>query len=186
MRAVLARVLPGIEIIAGSAEEIPLASEAVDGVFVAEAFHRFNGESALSAIARVLRPHGALTLMWNIPAGNDHPDVAAAERLLLDRAPGSRQELGYDPVDLNPHRLEAGDWRQPFVRSPFEEPREVRLPNPQTVDRDGLLAFYASMGWIGNMPKPDREALLEEMRPLLKGAQYQRSWETRLFLTRLR
>ncbi len=56
MRRLLVQLCPESEVLAGSAEEIPLANALVDAVFVAEAFHRFDGERALAEIARVLRP----------------------------------------------------------------------------------------------------------------------------------
>ena len=60
MRAVLARVVPGVEVLAGSAEAIPLPDESVDTVTVAQAFHWFRAEEALAEIHRVLRPGGLL------------------------------------------------------------------------------------------------------------------------------
>ena len=44
------------EVLAGTAEAIPLPDDAVDAVFVAEAFHWFGGPEALREIERVLRP----------------------------------------------------------------------------------------------------------------------------------
>ena len=87
--------------------------------------------------------------MWNLPAGPTEPSITAAEEFLEQRAP-DRTELGYDPLDLDTDRYASGEWRLPFAESPLEEFQETRLPNPQTVDRDGLVAFFASMGWIGN------------------------------------
>jgi SAM-dependent methyltransferase len=185
MRRLLVAHCPEAEARAGTAEEIPLANASVEAVFAGEAFHRFDGEPALAEIARVLRPGGVLVLLWNLPAGPTEPSIEAAERFLEKRAPGRRAELGYDPVDLNPTRYESGAWREPFAESPFEELREARLPNPQTIDRDGLVAFFASMGWIGDLPDDERLPLLDEVRSLLPAAEYERPWETHVHWTRL-
>jgi SAM-dependent methyltransferase len=184
MRGLLGAFCPEARVLAGSAEEIPLADASVDAVFAAEAFHWFDGERALREIARALRPGGALVLMWNLPAGPTEPSIAAVERLLSDRGP-TRSELGADPLDLNATRYASGEWRLPFAASPFEELRETWLPNPRTVDRDGLVAFFASMGWIADLPDADRLPLLDELRSLLGAAEYRRSWETHVCWTRL-
>src|SRR5687767_8528508 len=47
MRALLARLAPGAKLVAGVAEDIPLADASVDAVFAAEAFHAFDGERAV-------------------------------------------------------------------------------------------------------------------------------------------
>jgi len=183
MRRLLATVCPDSEALAGSAEEIPLADDAVDAVFAAEAFHWFDGERALAEIARVLRPQGALVLIWNLPAGPTEPSTAALDRLIHDRAP---RDLAYDPGDLCASRYASGEWRHALAESPFEELQEARLPNPQTLDRDGLVAFLASMGWIADLPEEDRLALLDEIRSLLGADEYRRPWETHTCSTRLR
>lgn len=68
---------------------------------------------------------------------------------------------------------------------PFEELQESRLPNPEAIDRDGLVAFFASTGWIGDLPNKERQPLLAEVRSLLEAEEYLRPWETRVFWTRL-
>src|SRR4051794_1977829 len=65
MRAILARVVPEAEALAGRAEEIPLPDAEVDAVFAGQAFHWFANEDALAEIARVLRPGGLFCLVWN-------------------------------------------------------------------------------------------------------------------------
>jgi hypothetical protein len=131
----------------------------------------------------VLRPGGVLVLMWNLPAGPTEPSIVAVEQLLHERAPDETR-FGADPLDLNPALYASGKWRLAFAESPFEELQETRLPNPQTVDRDGLVAFFASMGWIGDLPDADRLPLLEEVRSLLAAAEYRRPWKTHLHWTR--
>jgi SAM-dependent methyltransferase len=185
MRRLLVSFCPDAEALDGSAEEIPLANASVDAVFAAEAFHKFDGERAVAEFARVLRPRGVLVLMWNLPAGPTEPSIEAVERLLHERAPGGRAELGYDPLDLNTIRYESGEWRRPFAASPFEALQEARLPNPQTVDREGLVAFLASMGWIADLPAAERLPLLDEVRSLLAAKGYRRRWETHVHWTRL-
>jgi SAM-dependent methyltransferase len=147
MRRLLRASCPTAMMLSRTAEEIPVADTSVDGVFAAEAFHKFDGPRAVAEFARVLRPGGVLALMWNMPSAPTEPSIAGAERFLIDRAP-EPGDLGYDPTDLASDRFVSGVWRMPFGSSPFEELRETQLANPQTIDRSGLIAFFASMGWI--------------------------------------
>jgi SAM-dependent methyltransferase len=184
MRRLLATRCPQAEVLAGSAEEVPLADVSVDAVFSAEAFHWFDGARALAEIARVLRPRGALVLLWNLPAGPTEPAIAEVERFLLKRAP-DRAELGADPLDLNATRYASGEWRGAFAESRFAELQETWLPNAQTLDRDGLVAYFASMGWIADLPDADRLPVLDEVRSLLRAGEYRQRWETHVCWTRL-
>jgi SAM-dependent methyltransferase len=182
MRRQLATLCPGAQVLAGSAEEIPLADASVEAVFAAEAFHWFDGERALAEIVRVLRPRGAFVLMWNLPAGPTEPSIAAVDQVVHERAP---RNLEYDPGDLNSTRYTSGEWRAAFAGSPFEELQEARLPNSQTLDRHGMVAFLASMGWIADLPDADRLPLLDTIRALLDADEYRRPWETHVYWTRL-
>jgi SAM-dependent methyltransferase len=184
MRRLLLARCPEAEPVAGTAEGIALADDAVDAVFAAEAFHKFDGERGVAEMARVLRPGGVVVLMWNVPAGPFEPSIAAAERFLNERGP-HEAELDFELLDLNPKRYASGEWRRPFADSPFEELHEARLPNPQTLDRNGLVAFLASMGWIGDLPDEERLPLLGEVRSLLAAPEYERLWETRVHWARL-
>jgi hypothetical protein len=121
--------------------------------------------------------------MWNLPAGPTKPSISAVEELLNERAP--KGDLGYDPLDLGGPQQASGEWRRPFETAPFEPLREARLPNLQTLDREGLLAFFASMGWIADLPDAERLPLLDRVRSLLTAREYRRAWETQVHWTRL-
>jgi SAM-dependent methyltransferase len=184
MRRLLVERSPEAEAVAGTAHEIPVGAASVDAVFVAEAFHKFEDARAVAEIARVLRPGAALVLMWNLPMGPWEPSTAQADELLLERGP-KPDEVSYDPLDLDGPHYTSGEWRLPFPDSPFESFRDARLPNPQTIDRDGLVAFFASMGWFADLPDEERLPLRDEVRSLLPAPAYRRQWETRVHWTRL-
>ena len=65
MRAAFEEAVPGVEILDGTAEAIPLPDASVDAVVVAQAFHWFDADKALAEIDRVLRPGGGVALVWN-------------------------------------------------------------------------------------------------------------------------
>jgi SAM-dependent methyltransferase len=66
MRTVAAERHPGTQVLAGSAEDIPLRDESVDAVVVGQAYHWFTPQDALPQIHRVLRKDGVFAAMWNI------------------------------------------------------------------------------------------------------------------------
>jgi hypothetical protein len=122
--------------------------------------------------------------MWNLPAGPWEPSIAKVERLLHERGP-KPEDVSYDPLDLAGPGVVSGEWRLAFGDSRFEALREERLPNPHTLDRDGLVAFFASMGWFADLPDEDRLPLSDEVRSLLGADEYRRLWETHLYWTRV-
>jgi SAM-dependent methyltransferase len=184
MRRVLIARCPEARVLAGSAEEIPVADDSADAVFAAESFHWFDRERAPAEIARVLRPRGVLVLMWNLPAGPTEPSIEAVERLVAEVGP-REGELDYDSLDLNHRRFASGDWRRTLAGAPFEELREVRLVSSQTLDPDALVSFLASMGWVADLAEDHRRSFLAEVRSRLTASEYRRPWETRLYWTRL-
>lgn len=61
----LRRTLPGVAAVEGTAEDTGLEPEAFDLVTVAQAWHWCDPLPASTEIARILRPHGVLGLIWN-------------------------------------------------------------------------------------------------------------------------
>ena len=64
MRSVLAARCPEAEVLEGRGEDIPLPDASVDAVVIASAWHWLDPERAVPEIARVLRPGGALGVIW--------------------------------------------------------------------------------------------------------------------------
>jgi ubiquinone/menaquinone biosynthesis C-methylase UbiE len=101
MRATFARLTPGVRVLNGTAEAIPLGSATVDAVVVGQAFHWFRAKEALSEIARVLRADGGLGLVWN-RRDESVPWVAKLSRILDQHDPGvprTREEAWRSTVE---------------------------------------------------------------------------------------
>jgi SAM-dependent methyltransferase len=64
MRAVLAARSPGVRVVAGRGEAIPVPDASADGVFISSAWHWLDHEHAVPEIARVLRDGGRLGVIW--------------------------------------------------------------------------------------------------------------------------
>jgi len=183
MRRRCRTLCPQSRLLGGTAEHIPLADASVDGVFSAEAFHWFAHEQARDEIARVLRPGGALVLLWNRPAGPIEPAIDGIEQLLEPHWPSDFEM----PLDLDPTRAaHARDWPNAFIESAFEPLQEARFANPHGVDHDGLVAFFGSMGWLTALPDTELTALLDDIRSRLTADRYRLPFETDVRWTRLR
>lgn len=64
MRAVLASRSPGVAVVAGRGEAIPLPDASVDAVLVSSAWHWMDTDLAAPEIARVLRDGGRFGVIW--------------------------------------------------------------------------------------------------------------------------
>jgi SAM-dependent methyltransferase len=182
MRRLLEEQCPKAEALPGTGQDIPLPAASVDAVFAGQSFHWFDDEAAVAEIVRVLRSRGTLVLLWNVPAGPWEPSTVPVETLLSEIGPPPG-EVSYDPLDLGGPRYAAGT--SPLPDAVFEPLVETVLPNPQMLDRDGLVAYYASMGWFADLPDRERLPLIERVRSLLPANEYRRRWETLAYWTRL-
>lgn len=82
MRRVLTERSPGIRVVEGRGESLPLPDAAADAVFVSSAWHWMDPQRAIPEIGRVLRDGGRFGLIWT----SRDRDVAWVRD--LDRTPG--------------------------------------------------------------------------------------------------
>ena|SRR5215472_7616325 len=64
MRAVLAARSPGVEVLAGRGEAIPLPDASADAVLVSSAWHWMDADRAAREVARILRDGGRFGVLW--------------------------------------------------------------------------------------------------------------------------
>ena len=154
MRSKLERLLPGVEALGGTAEDLPLPNHSVDAVLVAQAFHWFDGLRALSEIRRVLKPDGGLGLLWQARDASV-PWVARLNEII-------------DAADDGHPRFRDGGWREPFELTALFQPlQETRLRSVQVASPEAIVDRVASISYIAAMTEPEREPVLADARRLL-------------------
>ena len=100
MLAILERKLPEVRVSQSPAEEIPSGDASYDVVVSAQAFRFwFDLDKALPEIARVLKPHGRLSLVWN------QRDERIPWVKRLGRIIGSQDQLRHPAEPLAESRL---------------------------------------------------------------------------------
>jgi SAM-dependent methyltransferase len=129
MRETLAELLPGVSVTAGTAESTGLPDGCADAVVAAQSWHWFDEGAALAEVERLLRPGGALALVWNtydtsVPWVRDFQDIyfRLAPRDLP--SPPLTSALG----DAGP----GGGWRKAFEAGAagWGAMEERHWPNP--------------------------------------------------------
>jgi SAM-dependent methyltransferase len=178
MRSVLGRAVPDADSRAGAAEALPLPDASVDAVFVAEAFHWFEGRAALNEFARVLRPGGGLALLWNQweASAFDPPLPPAA----VDRFREIYERAGRPG---GPKYLEGG-WRDAFADGPFEQLRQAKFDRDLVLDRGQAISFWLSVSSIASLAATERAELARELEGVLAD-RYRLPLRTDLYWTRL-
>jgi ubiquinone/menaquinone biosynthesis C-methylase UbiE len=157
MRARLAGALPDVELLDGVAEAIPLPDASVDAATVAQAFHWFDGDRALTEIHRITRQGSRLAVVYN-RRPLEHPLQADLDAIL-------RPLRGQTPAY-------AGRWRDAFLRTRrWGSLQETTLPNVQLLDREAVVARVASTSFIAKLPGERRAEVLDQVRALVKGRQ---------------
>jgi SAM-dependent methyltransferase len=156
MRALLERISPEVEAVAGTAERMPLEAASADAVTVGQAFHWFDAVPAAAEIARVLRPGGALVLAWNIRDLSDD-----LQRRINDLLRPVRRET--------PSEHEQ-PWRLVLAESPSFGPAEERsFPWVQSHTTEELVDRIASVSFVARLEPAEREELLSQVREEVAG-----------------
>jgi ubiquinone/menaquinone biosynthesis C-methylase UbiE len=146
MREVLAERLggaPGVTVLDGRAEEIPLADGSVDAVLAGSAFHWFDREPTLAEVARVLRPPGVFGLLGN----RYDTSVDWQRRLRKISSAGAIYRAGHWPS-------------QDELRERFAAVEDRAIAHTMEVDPAMLRDYLASLSWVATMEPAEREAHL--------------------------
>jgi SAM-dependent methyltransferase len=152
MLAQLRRRLPGVPTAVGRAEAIPLADDSVDAVLVGTAFHWFEREQALAEIRRVLRPGGALGLLYNL-TDTGVPWVRELDRL-------ARSSVSVPPSE---------EPQLPPTYTGFEPAEMERFAHRQRRTAASLTATVGTHSHTLVIPPGERTEVLARVRAFLEG-----------------
>ncbi|MGZ4311332.1 MAG: class I SAM-dependent methyltransferase [Solirubrobacteraceae bacterium] len=154
MREQLHRAVPGVEVLEGTAERMPLADGSVNAVIVAQAFHWFDVPAAAAEIHRTLAPDGGLGVIRN--EWDESVAWIAEMRALVAEHAGQ------------PPRTHAHDWRGSLEATGLFTPlAEEVFPNPVRVDVEMVLARVASLSYVGLLDDDPQRALLDDVAGLV-------------------
>jgi ubiquinone/menaquinone biosynthesis C-methylase UbiE len=145
MLEILRERVPEVSAKVATAEEIPANDRSVDVVVVAQAFHWFDHDAALTEIARVLKPGGHLALVWN----------SRDERIPWVRRLGDL--LGIQDRDTSSAHL-LGESEL------FGEMEETTFKNWQEVNRESILDLATSRSSFAVMDEAERAENLARVR----------------------
>jgi len=144
MLAILEKNLPGVRVSQATAEEIPAGDASYDVVVSAQAFHWFDYDKALPEMARVLRPRGRLSLVWN------QRDERIPWVKRLGKIIGTQDQLN-DPVDLLEKSRLFGETEQEGFRF------------WQVVDQHSIRDLVRSRSNVAVLSPAEQEAKLAEV-----------------------
>lgn len=154
MRAQLMERNPGVEAREGSAEQIPLGDGSLDAVVCAQSFHWFATPAALAEIRRVLKPGGALGLIWNV-RDQRTAWVAALTRIMA-------------PYEAGIPRYDHQEWRKVFPAEGFGPLRERHFPNFHRGPAEQvILERVLSVSFIAALPPADQYRVVTAIRDLI-------------------
>lgn len=145
MLAELRRMLPGVVAFEGTAERIPLPDAGADLVVLAQAWHWVDPGAAAPEVARVLRPHGRLGLVWNL----------RDERVAWVRALGDAMRADGDHF--------RGDLSDPRVGAPFGEPERQIVEWTRSVTREALLDDVRSRSYFALLDDDEQRAVIDDV-----------------------
>lgn len=161
MRSVLRARSPGVRVVAGTGEAVPLPDASADGVFVSSAWHWMDPGRAGPEIARVLRDGGRFGVIWtgrDLESGwlrqLDPARAGAAAGPAAGDGPGASPRPGRHEVVL--------PGGGPFVRT---ETRSFRFSRAMTIDE--FVDMHASYSRLITASPPDRAAELARARAVL-------------------
>jgi len=156
MRTVLRARSPGVRVLAGTGEAIPLPDASVDGVFVSSAWHWMDTDRAVPEIARVLRDGGRLGVIWT---SRDRESGWLRDLDLARAGPAAGPEAG---ARRGQHEVELPGGA-PFAGI---ETRSFAFSRAMTID--DFVDMYATTSRLITASPQDRAAQLARARATMR------------------
>jgi len=155
MRDELARAVPDVEVLDGTAESIPLPDGSVDVVTVAQAFHWFRFEEALAEISRVLRPGGGLAIVFN-----ERDERVGWVREWNERIEWHGRRIAY---------YQGTDWTGVLAHGGFGAVSSLDIEWVQPMTRELLASRARSVSYLAQEPEDVQQDYVDRVLALVDG-----------------
>lgn len=158
MREVFREVVPGVEVVDGTGEAVPVDDAFADAVTAAQVFHWVQPAAGVAEVHRVLRDGGGVALLWN----SRDRSVGWTRRIaeLMDGLVGDAPRYAGDRDAAWQAALADHGGFTSMSR------REFRLDHPTTLD--ATLARVASTSYVSALADNERAAVLDEVRAIVR------------------
>ena len=155
MHRVLCRVVPGVPVVAGTAEGLPFRATSLDAVTVAQAFHWFDADRAFAELARVLRPGGRVGIVWN--ARDRSVDWVDRAWAIMDRVERAAPWRDHE------------NWRESAFgdRPGFGPLHAASFRHEHPTTPEGVVDRIRGVSHVAVLPPEEQARVLEEVRELL-------------------
>ena len=166
MRAVLAESVPGVEVLAGRGEAIPLPDASADAVVASTSWHWMEPVPALREVARVLVPGGTLGTLWSGPDPDSRFIADARARLTRDGSSRGASGAALAGALENPHRPAQVLEIPPGL--PFDAPEHTVVRWDVALTTDQLIGLLGTFSWVIVMDEPTRSRVFAGARRMLR------------------
>lgn len=155
MRQALAQDYPTVKALSGTATAIPLADASVDAVICAQAFHWFSSPESLAEFHRVLKPGGALGLVWNVR--DERVDwVRALSEVMA-------------PYEAGTPRYHSREWRRVFPSDLFEVPQKSVFVHGHTGPAETVIVNrILSVSFMAALPEAEQDKVAATIRQIIE------------------
>jgi SAM-dependent methyltransferase len=156
MRESFRAILPGVPIVATTAEQLAFRDGSLDAVTIAQAFHWFDQDRAVAALARAVRPGGRVGLVWNA-RDRSVPWVDEVWSIM-------------DRVEKRAPWRDHEDWRDSALGDMpgFGPLHAGEFHHEQTISPEAMVQRVASVSHVAVLPDDERQPVLDEVREVLR------------------
>jgi len=141
---------PNFRSINGSAESMGIPDTSVDFIIAAQSFHWFDPHRAKIEFRRVLKTEGWVVLIWNTRKSST-PFLRAYDELVKE-------------LSIVERRVRHEDLSSKTLRDFLGDYREVKLPNFQDLDYEGLVGRILSASYTPLPGEPQHDQVMMRLR----------------------
>jgi SAM-dependent methyltransferase len=148
MRDEFRLAVPGVPVVGGTAERLPLASGSVDAILVAQAWHWVEPSLGIPEAARVLAPGGRLGLLWNRRVEAVDWVAELSSIMGSSRSPDAGRA-------------------SPQIGPPFGPVERFDVDWVHHLTPEAMIDWVASRSYVITLPEAQRQSVLRQVRRLL-------------------